>query len=134
MQEIDAADVLERYSRTLADSVHVVSDVDILPYPKPVIHAVLVEGLERFKDAASQNVLSAAFLSLANFQIMTDDEKRATEALTSIVAPMTATSADLKALALETAALVQSHAAVVERSRAELEVLRSELSAILAQT
>ena len=131
MQEIDAADVLQRYSETLSNSKHVVADVESLPYPKQIIHAVLVDGLKRFKDAESQNILSTAFLSLANFQSMTDDEREATSALAAIVAPTSKT--DLKALAIQTAEHLESHSAVIARSSAELEMLREELRAILSQ-
>ena len=130
MQEIDAADVLQRYSEVLVARRQILSDTSILPYPKAAIRQVLLEGLRRFRDPESQKVLGNALLSLADFQDMSAEERRAVEVMDSVGNASSLDNEDLMAVAQQIASVGDAHSAVTERSQAERDELYAELTAL----
>ena len=76
--EIDGRDVLERYSALMAaykdDGRGVIRHISELPYPKSVIKTVLQHALKITDDRSTREVLKAAYLTLADFQELTDAE------------------------------------------------------------
>jgi hypothetical protein len=76
--EIDAWDVVQKYGATLRNppkySVSLIRDVSELPYPKAAIKAVLQDAFQRFPPT---DALKTAYMSLADFQELTDEETNA---------------------------------------------------------
>jgi hypothetical protein len=75
--EIDASDVLRSYSSLLATPSTTVRSDRELSYPKRVIKDVLRHCLSMTSDEVTRNTLEAAYLSLAVFQPLSDDEVQA---------------------------------------------------------
>ena len=84
--EYDAGDVIEKYGAILAKprkgSLSLITDVSELPYPKHVIKAVLRGALQRFTDEVEN--LKIAYISLANFQELTEEERSALAAMNQL--------------------------------------------------
>ena len=76
-EEIDAADVLRSYSSLLATPSTTVRSDRELSYPKRVIKEVLGHCLSMTSDEVIRNTLEVAYLSLAVFQPLSDDEVQA---------------------------------------------------------
>lgn len=83
--EIDAWDVVRKYGATLRNppkySVSLLRDVSELPYPKAAIKAVLQDALQRFPPI---DALKTAYISLADFQELTDEETNALAATSGL--------------------------------------------------
>jgi hypothetical protein len=83
--EIDAWDVVEKYGATLRSppkySVSLIRDVSELTYPKAAIKAVLQDALQRFPPI---DALKTAYISLADFQELTDEETNALAATSGL--------------------------------------------------
>jgi hypothetical protein len=83
--EIDAWDVVQKYGATLRDppkySVSLIRDVSELPYPKAAIKAVLKDAFRRFPPI---DALKTAYISLADFQELTDEEANALAATSGL--------------------------------------------------
>ena len=74
--EVDARDVLKKYAQILQDQ-DTGHDAGDLPYPKPVIKATLAHFLEVSSDAELIGWLHGAFMKLADFQDLSDEERAA---------------------------------------------------------
>ena len=76
--EIDLALVLSAYSATLQQSSKtLVRDIKELPYPKEVIKRVLKHCIKLTAPGSERDFFRGAYVCLADFQALTDDEKAA---------------------------------------------------------
>ncbi len=87
MTEIDAGDVFEAYVKLISvPSAGYIRDAADLPYPKEIIQRVLEGLLQRCGgDPATQDQLASAYVILADFQPLTENEKSALSTWQSLV-------------------------------------------------
>src|SRR3990170_3513288 len=86
--EYDARDVLDRYVATLTkDSDGVIRDATELAYPKDIIKSVLQHCIRTIEGADQRRFLRSAYLSLGNYQELTDEERKALSALREVGPP-----------------------------------------------
>ena len=130
MQEVDAADVLKRYSEVLIAERFSISEMSALPYPKAFIKQVLLGGLRRFRDDESQKILGNAFLRLADFQELTDGEREAVKFMRSLPDASKLSTAQLKDCAWQIDSFSDAHSAVTNRQTTEFNQLFAELQEI----
>jgi len=127
--EYDARDVLDSYLDALrkVDDGRV-CDVSELDYPKDVIKFVLRHCIKAIQEDDKRTFLRKAYLSLASFHELTDEERAAATRLTEIAASSAGQSED------ETAARIRDAAAplggAMQRYKAELAILGQELKAL----
>ena len=78
MDEYNAREVLDRYVTALGASAGaVVRDVSAIGYPKDSVKFVLQHCIRTFEGEEQRQYLQDAYLSLASFQELTDDERKA---------------------------------------------------------
>jgi hypothetical protein len=76
--EIDLAHVLSTYSAVLKQpSKTLVRDIRELPFPKEVIKMVLKHCIKLTESGTERDFFRAAYVCLADFQNLSDDEKAA---------------------------------------------------------
>jgi hypothetical protein len=130
MDEYNAREVLDRYVTALGASAGaVVRDASTIGYPKDNVKFVLQHCIRTFEGEEQRQFLQDAYLSLASFQELTDDERKAASQLNEIW-PASA-SADGRAQVNghlgEAAAPLHD---VLGRIRAETIVLSQELKSL----
>src|SRR5262245_37028769 len=104
--EYDACKVLDSYLATLNKINHgSVCDMSELGYPKDLIKFVLRHCIKAIQEDDKQSFLREAYLLLASFQELTDEERSAATLLCEIVKSSVARSED------ETAANIRDAAA-----------------------
>ena len=85
MHGYDARDVLTKYLATLSSlDGAAIRDESELSHPKDVIEPVLQHCLRTIEDAGQRQLLSDAYLSLASFQALSDEERHALALLKKI--------------------------------------------------
>jgi hypothetical protein len=86
--EYDARDVLERFVATLsAPRDGIIRDATELAYPKDIIKSVLQHCIRTIEGADQQRFLRNAYLALGNYQVLTDDERKALSVLREVGPP-----------------------------------------------
>jgi len=105
-----------------------VCDVRELDYPKDLIKFVLRHCIKTIEEDDQQSFLRKAYLSLANFHELTDEERSAATRLSEIAASSTAQSEDEQAARMLDAAAPLRGA--IERYKAEVAILGQELKAL----
>jgi len=124
--EYDAREVLDRYVTALGKSAGaVVRDVSAIGYPKDSVKFVLQHCMRTFDSKEQREFLQDAYLSLASFQELTDDERKAAVQLNEIWP--TASSPEANGHVGEAAAPLHD---VLARIRAETIVLTQELKTL----
>jgi hypothetical protein len=84
----DARDVLERFVAILhAPSEGIIRDATELADPKDVIKSVLQHCIRTIEGADQQRFLRDAYLSLGNYQVLTDEERKAVAVLREVGPP-----------------------------------------------
>jgi hypothetical protein len=84
-EHYDAREILERYVAALNKPVDgVIRDAAELGHPKDVIRFVLQHCIKTIADADQQGFLRDAYVSLGNFQVLTDEERKAVATLAEI--------------------------------------------------
>jgi len=127
--EYDACKVLDSYLGALNKINRAsVCDVTELGYPKDLIKAVLCHCLKAIQEDDKQSFLRKAYLSLASFHELTDEERTAATLLSEIVKSSAAYSEDEMAARIRDAAAPLQGA--IERYNAELAILGQELKAL----
>jgi hypothetical protein len=126
--EYDARDVLERYVAALSKvSDDTIRDATELAYPKDIIKFVLQHCIKTIEGADKRSFLRSAYLSLGNFQELTDEERKAV-AFLSEIGPPGSTGSELQE---EQAKRIRDVAipiqAVLERLKVEVAILTQEL-------
>jgi hypothetical protein len=77
MHEYDARDILTKYLATLSSLEGVpIRDARGLSHPKDVIKSVLQHCLRTIEDAGQRELLRHAYLSLASFQELSNEERK----------------------------------------------------------
>jgi hypothetical protein len=85
MSEYDARDVLDQYVKTLrALGDAIIRDAGELSHPKDIIKFVLRHCIRTIEDPDQRKFLRDAYLSLASFQALSDDERKAVTLLEEI--------------------------------------------------
>ena len=126
MDEYNAREVLDRFVTALGASAGaVVRDAGTLGYPKDNVKFVLQHCIRTFEGDEQRQFLQNAYLSLASFQELTEDERKAAVQLNEIWP--TASSADANGHVGEAAAPLHD---VLARIRAETIVLTQELKSL----
>ena len=129
--ELDAREVLEKYVAILRDSSNsVVRDVSELAHPKEVIRAVLQHCIRTAADREGLEFLRNAYVSLSNFQQMTDAEKEALSVLTGMGPLATEGSKLFGKQARQITHVTTPLQSVLDRVTAELAVLAQELKSL----
>jgi hypothetical protein len=78
MHEYDARDMLDKYLATLSSlEGAMLRDAGELSHPKDIIKSVLQHCLRTIEDASQRELLRHAYLSLASFQELSDEERKA---------------------------------------------------------
>jgi len=129
--ELDAREVLEKYVAILRDSSNsVVRDVSELAHPKEVIRAVLQHCIRTAADREGLEFLRNAYVSLSNFQQMTDAEKEALSVLTGMGPLATEGSKLFGKQARQITHVATPLQSVLDRVTAEHAVLTQELKSL----
>lgn len=88
MSEYDARDVLEKYVGVLnTTSDAIIRDADALLHPKETIKAVLQHCIKTIEAVDMRQFLRGAYLSLASFQVLSDQERKAVVLLKEVGPP-----------------------------------------------
>jgi hypothetical protein len=129
MAEVDARDVLEKYTAILKAGQSVVRDAADLPYPKEVIKVVLKSCLTRVDDDKTKEELKKAYMDLGSFQPLTKAEREAVEAMSKVT---DARSTDDQVMEQVRVVALHGdlHHVVAERSFKETEALFLEVRAL----
>ena len=130
MDQFNARDVLDRYVTALGASAGaVVRDASAIGYPKDNVKFVLQHCIRTIEGQEQRQFLEDAYVSLASFQELTDDERKAAARLNEIWPASSSGDgqADLNGHVGETAAPLHD---VLGRIRAETIVLAQELKSL----
>jgi hypothetical protein len=124
-------DVLEKYLVTLNQGgTGIICDADELPYPKDVVKFALQYCIRTIGEAEKQNYLRSVYLSLGNFQKLSERERDAI-AILKEVGPPALPGTELQD---EQARLISNVAeplqAIMARVKAEVTVLIQELKSL----
>src|SRR5262245_50105678 len=126
--EPDARDVLDRYVVTLSKpSESVIRDATELAHPKDTIKFVLQHCIKTIEEADQRRFLRGAYLSLGNFQELTEEERTAVAALSEIGPPGQPGSELQEEQAKRIGDLAIVLKAVMDRLKAEVAILAQEL-------
>jgi hypothetical protein len=126
--QYDPRDVLDSYVATLNQtSKCIIRDAGELGYPKDIIKFVLRHCMKTITEVDKQSFLKSAYLSLGNFQELTDEERKAVELLGEI-GPLHPSGTALQGeQAKRIADLAVPLQAIMDKLRAEVAVLTQEL-------
>jgi hypothetical protein len=126
--QYDPRDVLDSYVATLNQtSKCIVRDAGELGYPKEIIKFVLRHCMKTITEADQQSFLKNAYLSLGNFQELTDEERKAVDLLREI-GPLEPSGTALQGEhAKRIADLAVPLQAIMDKLRAEVAILTQEL-------
>ena len=129
--EFDPREVLERYVAVLRDEGSaVVRDVAELAHPKEAIRIVLQHCIRTAADQESREFLRNAYVSLSNFQPISELEKEALAVLSG-VGPLGAEGTKLfSKQAREITHVAAPLQSLLDRVTAELAVLTQELKTL----
>jgi hypothetical protein len=126
MHEFNAREVLDKYVTALGASTGaVVRDVSAIGFPKDSVKFVLQHCIRTFEGDEQREFLQSAYLSLASFQELTEDERKAAVQLNEIW-PASA-NGEANGHVGEAAAPLHD---VLARIRAETIVLTQELKSL----
>ena len=131
MDQYDPREVLDRYIAVLAAAgSSVVRDASDLGHPKDIVKFVLQHCIRTVEADDQQVFLRDAYLSLAGFQVLTDEERAAAALLNQIWPEAPAGDAQLEGATDrfgEAAAPLQE---VLARMRTETVILAQELKSL----
>jgi len=131
MDEYDPREVLDRYIAVLgAAGGSIIRDAGDLGHPKDIVKFVLQHCIRTIESAEQQKFLRDAYLSLAGFQVLTEEERAAAVHLNQIWPEAPAGDAQLDGATDrfgEAAAPLQE---VLARMRTETVILAQELKSL----
>jgi hypothetical protein len=129
--EFDPREVLAKYVTLLSNPASsVVREASELAHPKDAIKAVLQHCIRTSTAGEARDFLKNAYLSLSNFQGMSEEEKAAVEVLNKVGAPGPEGSKLFGKQAREITHVAGPLQSVLDRIRAELAVLSQELKSL----
>jgi hypothetical protein len=124
----DARDVLNSYLGALNKlDRSSISDVTELAYPKDLIKFVLRHCLKTIEEDDKQSFLKSAYLSLANFHELSDEERMAAKLLSEIGALEDQSEAEKTARMRDAATPLW---AAIEKYKTEVAILGQELKVL----
>jgi hypothetical protein len=130
MNEYNAREVLDGYVTALGNSAGaVVRDARAIGYPKDSVKFVLQHCIRTFEGEEQRQFLQDAYLSLASFQELTDDERKAAIQLNEIWPASASAHSQGQANGHVGEAAAPLHD-VIARIRAETIVLTQELKSL----
>lgn len=126
MEAEDIGRIVADYGAVLAEpsGLGVVRDLSSLPHPKSDIKAALKIALGTTKDATMHEHLKVAYVSLADFQELTEIELRALHLWNSALSSPTMTDRNLHIISTEADAVIAVQNRIVDEGaslKAELE-------------
>ena len=126
--QYDPRDVLDSYVATLnKTSKCVIRDAGELGYPKEIIKYVLRHCMKTITEVDKQSFLKSAYVSLGNFQELSDEERKAVDLLGEI-GPLELSGTALQGeQAKRIADLAVPLQAIMDKLRSEVAVLTQEL-------
>ena len=128
--QYDARDVLDNYLRALNKlDQSSVCDAAELSYPKDLIKFVLRHCIKTIEEDDKRTFLRNAYLSLANFHELTDEERAAATLLSEIGASSGGRLEEEEARIRDATTSLR---AAIERYKAELAILEQELKVLQA--
>jgi hypothetical protein len=126
--EYDARDVLESFVAILSEPGDgIIRDATELAYPKDVIKSVLQHCIRTIEGADQRRFLRGAYLSLGNYQELTDEERKALSALREVGPPGAPGSKLQKKQARRISDVAIPLQAVMVRLKEETAILAQEL-------
>src|SRR5215510_2949805 len=127
----DARDVLDGYLGALNKLDHsIVCDASELGYPKDLIKFVLRHCIKTIEEQEKRTFLRNAYLALASYQKLADEERAAATLISEISASSGSLAEEEKEARIHGAAT--SLRAVIVRPKAELAILEQELKILQA--
>jgi hypothetical protein len=127
-QGYDARQVLERYVAALNEpGGGIVRDAAKLGHPKEIIRFVLQHCIKTIAGADQQEFLREAYLSLGNFQELSDEERKAVTLLAEIGAPSSPGAALSEKQAERIGEVAAPLQALIDKLRAEVAILLQDL-------
>lgn len=131
MDQYDPREVLDRYIAVLgAAGSSVVRDASDLGHPKDIVKFVLQHCIRTVEADDQQKFLRDAYLSLAGFQVLTEDERTAAAQLNQIWPEASSGGAQLEAATDRLGEAAAPLHEVLARMRAETVVLSQELRSL----
>jgi hypothetical protein len=128
--EYDAREVLDSYLRALNRfDQSIVRDAAELSYPKDLIKFVLRHCIKAIEEEDKRTFLRNAYLSLANFHELTNEERAAATLISEIGASSAGQSDEEEARIRDATTSLQ---AAIERHKTELAILGQELKILQA--
>ena len=130
MDEFNAREVLDKYVTALgATTGAVVRDVSAIGFPKDSVKFVLQHCIRTFEGEEQRQFLQSAYLSLASFQELTQEERKAADQLNEIWPSSSSANGEAAANGHVGEAAAPLHD-VIARIRAETIVLTQELKSL----
>ena len=132
-QPWDAREVLERYVAALnKPDGGVIRDATELSHPKDIIRFVLQHCIKTIEGADNQDFLRGAYLSLGNFQLLSDEERKAVTLLADVGAVGSSKTGLHEEQAKRISEVATPLQGLIDRLRAEVAVLLQELECLPA--
>ncbi len=129
--EYDARDVLDKYVATLnKPSNGIVRDAAELSHPKDIIKFVLQHCIKTIEETDKQSFLRSAYLSLGNFQELSNEERKAVILLGEIGSPGSPGTDLHEEQTKRISGVATALHAVMARLKAEVAVLAQELKCL----
>jgi hypothetical protein len=129
--QYDTRDVLDRYVATLnKPSNSIIRDVGELAHPKDIIKFVLRHCIRTIGETDKQSFLRSAYISLGNFQELSDEERKAVALLGEIGPPAPPGTGLQEEQAKRISDVAAPLQAIMDRLRAEVAVLAQELKSL----
>ena len=124
-------DVFNKYVQLVssAKAQAFIRDVTDLPYPRKIIKATILAFIRVEKDHRKRELMKAVYLTLANFQGITAQEREAVHIMSQLDDPALP-HAQLTLLAKRISGVSAVYQDVLRRYEADLQQLREDLSAL----
>ena len=131
--EIDSAEVLHSYGQALAEKPKATCDEALLPFPKSVIKSTIAYYLRQRNDEQTIRHLELAYLLLADFQQISDDEWQSMEVMETLQDTSDMSDREVQQLASHLADTGPVYHALQNRIWQESEQLQQELRSLRLQ-
>jgi len=130
--EYDWHDVYSRYVDLVSDAKDrdVIRDAADLPYPRKIIRATMLAFMRQEKDHQKRELMKTLYLTIANFQSMTAQEREAVQIMSRLDPALP--DAELKKLAKRIATASDVYQAVLRRYESDLQQLNEDLNTLLS--
>ncbi len=131
--ELDSAEVLHSYGQALAQKPKTTCDEALLPFPKNVIKSTIAYYLRQESNDQAIRHLELAYLLLADFQQLSDDEWQSMEVMENLQDTSDMSDREFQDLASHVADTGSVYHALQNRIWEESEQLQQELNSLRIQ-